>query len=82
VGATSAGRSTALVDLSWPPAGLWLSGQTRDQCSLLERKLKFRPEGDPAAFIQVDVLPDHFSDPEAVESVACGLDRLRCRVLP
>ena len=45
-----------------------------------ERKLKLRPEGDPAAFIQVDVLPDHFSDPKAVESVACGLDRLRCRV--
>ena len=35
VGPTSAGRSTALVDLSWPPAGLWLSGQTRDQCSYL-----------------------------------------------
>jgi len=47
---------------------------------ILERKLKLRPEGDPAALIQVDVLPDHFSDPKAVESVACGLDRLRCRV--
>jgi hypothetical protein len=48
---------------------------------VLERKLKLGPEGDPAALIEVDVLPDHFSDPEVVEGLACGLDRLRGRVL-
>jgi hypothetical protein len=47
-----------------------------------ERKLKLGPEGDPAALIQVDVLPGHFSDSKAVNSLACGLDRLRCRVFP
>ena len=49
---------------------------------VLERKLKLGPEGDRAALIQVEVLPDHFSDPQVMESLACGLDRLRCRVFP
>jgi hypothetical protein len=49
---------------------------------VLERELKLGPEGDPAGLIQVDILPDHFSDPKAVESLGCGLDRLRCCVFP
>ena len=49
---------------------------------VLERKLELGPEGDRPALAQVDVLPDHLSHPEVMQSLACSLDRLRGRVLP